>query len=279
VPITGSVGRGGANVPADVAQVQELLNLRVGEMGLQPLLTTGVIDNATMAAIGRYQSLVLGGSSDGRVDPNGRTWTALSDTQPMTLLRDRLRAQAALPKLSGAAWFNANEARFPNSDRVADLAPAFATQTGSFIAALQRAGATVRVSATLRNRNRAWIMHYAWQVAHGAVQPGAVPANPEVDILWDHGDPTVSRRAAQAMVNLFHIAFKPSLTSNHIQGTAIDMTISWDGPINILDASGQPHAIDLPRSGNTNTDLHAVGATYGLLKLASDPPHWSANGR
>jgi len=279
VPITGSVGRGGANVPADVAQVQELLNLRVGEMGVQPLPTNGVIDNATMAAIGRYQSLVLGGRSDGRVDPNGRTWTALADTQPTTLLRDRLRAQAALPRLSGAAWFNANEARFPNSDRVADLAPAFATQTSSFIAALQRAGATVRVSATLRNRNRAWIMHYAWQVAHGAVQPGAVPANPEVDILWDHGDPTVSRRAAQAMVNLFHIAFKPSLTSNHIEGTAIDMTIGWDGPIDILDAAGQTHRIDQPRSGNTNTDLHAVGATYGLLKLASDPPHWSANGR
>ncbi len=277
--ITGSVGRGGANVPADVAQVQQLLNLRVGELGVQPLATTGIIDNATMAAIGRYQSLVLGGGSDGRVDPNGRTWTALADTQPTTLLRDRLRAQAALPKLSGAAWFNANEARFPNSNRVADLAPAFATQTSSFIAALQRAGATVRVSATLRNRNRAWIMHYAWQIANGAVQPGAVPANPEVDIIWDHGDPTVSRRAAQAMVNLFRIAFKPSLTSNHIEGTAIDMTIGWDQPIDILDAAGQTHRIDQPRSGNTNTDLHAVGATYGLRKLASDPPHWSANGR
>lgn len=279
MPITGSVGRGGANVPADVAQVQALLNLRVGEMGLQPLPTNGAIDNATMAAIGRYQSLVLGGRSDGRVDPNGRTWTALADTQPTTLLRDRLRAQAALPRLSGAAWFNANEARFPNSSRVADLAPAFATQASSFISALQRAGATVRVSATLRNRNRAWIMHYAWQVAHGAVQPGAVPANPEVDIIWDHGDPTVSRRAAQAMVNLFHIAFKPSLTSNHIAGTAIDMTIGWDSPIDILDAAGTTHRIDQPRSGNTNTDLHAVGATYGLHKLASDPPHWSANGR
>ncbi len=279
MPITGSVGRSGANVPADVVQVQQLLNLRVGEMGIQPLPTTGIIDNATMAAIGRYQSLVMGTRSDGRVDPNGRTWTALSDSQPTSLLRDRLRAQAALPKLSGAAWFRANEARFPNSDRVADLAPAFATQASAFIAALQRAGATVRVSATRRNRNRAWIMHYAWQVAHGAVQPGAVPANPEVDILWDHGDPAVSRRAAQAMVNLFHIAFKPSLTSNHIEGTAIDMAISWDSPIDVIDAAGRTNRIDQPRSGNTNTDLHAVGATYGLHKLATDPPHWSVNGR
>lgn len=277
--ITASVGRNGANVPADVKLVQWLLNLRVGEMGLQPLPTSGVIDDATVAAIGRYQTLVLGVRSDGRVDAGGRTFTALSDTSPMAVLRERLRAQAALARLSGAAWFRANEARFPNSDRVSDLAPAFATQTNAFLAALRTAGATVRVSSTLRNRNRAWIMHYAWQIAKGEIEAGAVPPNPEVDILWDHGDLKASRRAANAMVGLFGIRFKPSLTSNHIEGTAIDMTIGWDQPMNILDAAGRSHRIDQPRSGNTNTDLHAVGATYGLHKLASDPPHWSANGR
>jgi hypothetical protein len=33
----------------------------------------------------------------------------------------------------------------------------------------------------------------------------------------------------------------------------------------------------LPRTG-LNHDLWAVGATYGVLKLPSDPPHWSSNG-
>lgn len=281
--ISGSVGRGGVNVPADVAEVQRLINLRIGEMGLPPLQANGVMNDATMTAISRYQSQVLGMRADGRVDAGGRTLRALADESPMTLLRDRLRAQAAQTRgqgqLSGATWFRDNEARFPNSSRVADLAPAFATQTNQFLDALRQAGATVRVSSTLRNRNRAWVMHYAWRIAKGELAPSDVPANPEVSINWDHGDLKASRRAAQEMVNLFGIRYKPSLTSNHIEGTAIDMTISWDQPIHVRDASGRSHRIDQPRSGNTNTDLHAVGATYGLRKLASDPPHWSANGR
>ena len=277
--ITGTVGRNAANVPADVAEVQRLLNLRVGEMGLRPVRSDGVIDDATTAAIGRYQTLVLGTRGDGRVDPLGRAFQSLSDTAPTTLLRDRLRAQAALPRLSGAAWFSANEARFPNSSRISDLAPAFATQVQSFLGALRAASATVRVSSTRRNRNRAWLMHYAWRIAQSEIEPGDVPANPEVDIVWDHGDARTSRRAAAAMVERFAIRFKPSLTSNHIDGTAIDMTISWDHAIDIIDASGRTHRIDQPRSGNTNPDLHAVGASYGVHKLATDPPHWSANGR
>ncbi|UYY57226.1 hypothetical protein [Sphingomonas sp. S2-65] len=277
--LSGSVGRGGANVPADVTAVQERLNLRIAELGLQPLPITGAIDAATIIAIGRYQSLVLGTRADGRVAPAGRTDAALSDTSPIGVLRDRLRAQAAGIRLSGAEWFAANEARFPNSNRVADLAPGFATQTGQFLAALRQAGAVVRVSSTLRNRNRAWIMHYAWRIASGEVEPAAVPPNPEVDILWDHGDARASRRAAQAMVELFGIRFKPSITSNHIAGTAIDMTITWDQPIQVLDAAGRAQRIDQPRSGNDNTDLHDVGATYGLHKLATNPPHWSADGR
>ena len=277
--ITGSVGRNAENVPADVAEVQRLLNLRAAELGLQPLRSDGVIDDATTAAIGRYQVLVLGTSGDGRADPLGRTFQGLADSAPTTIMRDRLRAQAALPRLSGEAWFRANEARFPNSNRVSDLAPAFSTQVQSFLDALRAASASVRVSSTRRNRNRAWLMHYAWRIAQAEIEPADVPPNPEVDIIWDHGDLRTSRRAAAVMVDMFAIRFKPSLTSNHIEGTAIDMTISWDHPIDVADASGRRHRIDQPRSGNTNTDLHAVGASYGVRKLATDPPHWSANGR
>lgn len=277
--ITGSVGRNGANVRADVAAVQQLLNLRAADMGLTPVRTDGVIDDATTAAIGRFQALVMGVPSDGRVEPVGRTFSALSATAPTALMQERVRAKAARARLSGERWFRANEARFPNSDRVSDLAPAFATQVESFLAALRRAPATVRVSSTRRNVHRAWIMHHAWRIAAGEIQPGAVPANPDVDILWDHGDLRSSKRAAQTMVDLFGIRFKPSLTSNHIQGTAIDMTITWDHAIDVVDAAGRTHRIDQPRSGNTNTALHAVGATYGVHKLITDPPHWSANGR
>jgi hypothetical protein len=33
-----------------------------------------------------------------------------------------------------------------------------------------------------------------------------------------------------------------------------------------------------PRTGAFNTDLHQVGASYGVVKLVTDHPHWSADG-
>ncbi|WP_169805532.1 hypothetical protein [Novosphingobium rosa] len=278
ITLASSVGRGGVNAREDVAAIQQGLNTRVGDLGLGVLRSDGMMDEPTMTAIGRYQSFVMGMPSGGRIDPGGAMVSRLSDSSPSTLLRERLAAQAVQRNLSGAAWFRANQARFPNSDRISDLAPGFAVQVDSFVAMLRRASASVRVSSTRRNRNRAWLMHYAWMVAHGQIKPDAVPENKEVDIHWDHGDARASRKAAQAMVNLFHIRFKPSLTSNHIDGTAIDMTISWDQAITVTDASGKTVWIDHPRSGSSNGDLHRVGATYGVRKLATDPPHWSADG-
>ena len=35
----------------------------------------------------------------------------------------------------------------------------------------------------------------------------------------------------------------------------------------------------LPSYDGDNKELQAVGETYGVKKLASDPPHWSYNGR
>ena len=56
------------------------------------------------------------------------------------------------------------------------------------------------------------------------------------------------------------------------------MAVSWTGTLSIKDAKGKVHAIGAPRNGNTNRTLHAVGATYGVHKLATDPPHWSIDG-
>ena len=277
--ITGSVGSRGSNRAEDVSAVQALLNLRTGFFDMQVLPVTGVCGADTIRAIRNYQVRVLGQRrADGRVDPGGATWRALALSDPATLLRERNVARIAKTKLSGRAWLVANEARFPNSQSVSDLTPGFAAQVNAFLGALARARATVRISATRRNRSRAWMMHYSWRLARGEITPGDIPADPDADIIWDHGDAAQSRRAAQEMVDFFHIAYRPSLTSNHIRGTAIDMTISWSDPIEIVDAGGRTHRIDRPRSGADNTALHSVGASYGVLKLLSDPPHWSANG-
>ena len=75
------------------------------------------------------------------------------------------------------------------------------------------------------------------------------------------------------MVNAYGIVHQPSLTSNHIDGTAIDMTISNMKGKTMKNGGGKSIQI------NSNRDLHKVGASFGVHKLVSDPPHWSANGR
>lgn len=274
--IGGSVGKGGVNNEADVLTVQKLLNKHVQAMGLPLLDEDGLIGDNTNDAILRYQEMVLDMSApDGRIDPGGRTWTSLSGgagvTAPPT-------PPAGSEGLSGSAWWHANQAKFPNSNRLADLASPFREKATRFVEALRAAGAQVSVTSTLRNPIRAYLMHFSGKVAGGAVAPGAVPAKPGCQINWDHGNLARSKAAAQEMYRLFNIKFPASLTSLHIQGNAIDMTIGWTGTLSITDANGQVHAIGAPRSGETNHALHAVGASYGVHKLLSDAPHWSSTG-
>ncbi len=181
--------------------------------------------------------------------------------------------------LSGAAWWRANEAKYPNSRRVEDLDPDFRKGVEAFLAALKDAGATVEVASTRRSADRAYLMHYAWAIAHGEVKAAAVPARDGVPIRWDHGDEAKSKKAAEEMAKLFGMVHQASLKSRHISGKAIDMTIRWTGTLAIKDRDGKVVKIaSSPRSGD-NKELHAVGATYGVVKLASDPPHWSTDGK
>jgi hypothetical protein len=272
--IGASVGKGGVNNKADVLVVQHLLNAHVAELGLAPLGEDGGIGDKTNGAIVRYQQLVLGiADPDGRIDVGGGTWKALVAGQGLSPA-----SAPAISQLSGAEWWHANQARYPNSAKLADLVSPFREKAMRFVAALQAAGADVTVSATLRNRVRAHLMHYSWAVAHGTTAPGAVPAVQGCAIVWDHGDLADSKRGAQEMVDLFGIVYAPALTSLHIQGEAVDMNIGWSGTLTIADANGVKHALGAPRSGETNSGLHAVGATYGVHKLLSDAPHWSSTG-
>jgi hypothetical protein len=266
--IAGSVGKGGANALADVLVVQHLLNDWLASAGETLLPTSGTCGPLTIAAIEAYQKRVLGSTApDGRIDPGGRTWNALST------------CTGVIPVLSGARWWHANQAKYPNSAALEDLAPPFREKAIAFVKAMREAGAKVTVSATRRNRTRAHLMHYSWRVAKGAVAPTNVPAVAGLRIGWDHGDLARSRKAAQEMVDLFSIAYQPSLTSNHIDGRAVDMTIGWTGTIEVKDKTGRPHQLGAPRNGADNRELHAIGASYGVKKLLSDPPHWSDNGR
>lgn len=74
--------------------------------------------------------------------------------------------------------------------------------------------------------------------------------------------------------------YMASLTSNHIKGLAIDMTFSWKGTLKIKKKDGTVVEIRTkPHNGEDNTLMHEVGASYGVIKLADDPAHWSVDGR
>jgi len=82
--ISGSVGKGGKNARVDTAKVQSLLNRHVKT--LQPLAALkvdGLSGNKTEGAITSFQKRVVKlNLPDGRVDPGGKTITALTKTPP-----------------------------------------------------------------------------------------------------------------------------------------------------------------------------------------------------
>ena len=267
--IAKSVGVGGKNNKADVRVVQVLLNNFTTGLGLPALITDGDYGSKTATAIRKFQSQVLGfPNPDGRVDPGGRTITKLNGTP----------AAPDPALLSGADWWHANQARYANSAKVSDLVPDFADKVQRFVDAMRAGGASVSIASTRRNKVRAYLMHYSYRIANGDIAARDVPAEPGCFIVWDHGNDARSRAAAVEMRDLFNIAYQPSLRSRHIEGKAIDMTISWTGNLVMLNGNGQSVNVPPPRRGDINAKLHQIGASYGVIKLVSDKPHWSTDG-
>lgn len=271
-----SVGDGGINAMDDVQAVKIALNQRVHMIGMPMLVSGGVYTPSIAHTLRRFQSLVLRIEANGMVEPGDQTARALFGTPAGAQIA---AAQEGMSNLSGAEWWSANQARFPDHHEISELAPAFSQRAGEFIGALRRAGANVRVSSTKRSRQRAYLRYYSWQIATGSMLANEVPVDEDIGIIWDHGDPIWSRDAAQQMVELFKIVKRPSLTSNHVTGTAIDMEIDWTRPLHVRDAKGNAKLLDRPRSAATNEVLHDIGRSYGVRKLQADTPHWSEDGR
>jgi hypothetical protein len=185
-----------------------------------------------------------------------------------------------MPTLSGASWVS----QFPTSAKLDDLKAPFQEAAQKFLAALTKAGAHVTISATYRPPERAYLMHYSFLIAKKTQDPTKVPAMAGVDIDWVHldgqgeTDLQATLAAASAMVQGYETVFLPVLTSRHTQGLAIDMDITWTGPLTIEKADGTSVTIQSTPRSNANTELQAVAATYTVHKLATDPPHWSSDG-
>ncbi len=176
---------------------------------------------------------------------------------------------------SGAGWVSS----FSTSRSLDDLEAPFREAAKAFVSALRNAGADVRISATYRPRERAYLMHWAWQIAKLGYDPKNVPPMAGVNIEWVHASEAASRKAARDMVSAYGMVNIAALNSRHTERRAIDMTVSWSGTLSITTISGATKAIStVPRNGS-NTELIEVGRQYGAIKLISDPPHWSDDGR
>jgi hypothetical protein len=179
-------------------------------------------------------------------------------------------------ELSGPEWVE----RFPDSKKVADLVEPFRGDVEKFLGALDNAHAGVSIGTTYRPKERGYLMRFSYDIAHGA-DPAKVPKYAPVNVCWVHKTPALSREEAAKMVKAYQIVYRPAWpTSRHFEHKAIDMTISWQGTLKIRDASG--HTVEIattPRTG-MNTELWAVGKTYGVIKgPPNDAPHWSTDGR
>lgn len=186
---------------------------------------------------------------------------------------------------SGKYWVTWANTNAKNSNKISDLEAGFQSNVKAFIKALEDAGAKVVVSATKRSDKRAYLFHWSWKISQGKCKATDAGKIIGVDIQWDHGDEAKSKAGALEIVSGFGLAVPPrsinapSLTSNHIAGKALDMTITWAGTIKIKKKDGTEASVAYLPNVNTNTGLHAVGATYGVKKLKTDAPHWSYNGR
>ncbi|MBS0471648.1 MAG: peptidoglycan-binding domain-containing protein [Proteobacteria bacterium] len=184
---------------------------------------------------------------------------------------------------SGAQWCS----RFPGSALTDDLLPDFRDATRAFISRMQGGGAHVSVAATYRPPERAYLMHWCCRIAgykdkNGVLHidpPSAATSMAGVNIDWTHGDDTAAAKsAAQAMVTGYAIKYPAALVSRHTQRRAIDMTISWTGTLAITDFNAAQHTITTDPRDGSNPELIKVGKTFGVIKLLSDPPHWSDDG-
>jgi hypothetical protein len=200
----------------------------------------------------------------------------------LTPTADNAPAVANIPakELSGAQWV----ARFPGSASVDECIAPFKANLTSFIAALKAAGATVSIAATYRPANRAYLMHWSWEIVNSDADPKTIPSKAGVNINWDHGDKAKSVQAAQGMVNGYgmqDLDVSPALSSKHVDREAVDMSITWTGDLAIKNADGTTTTIKSDPKTGMNADLKTVGATYSVMKFVGgtrDKPHWSSNG-
>lgn len=246
----------------------------IKEAGLRTAGNTEIVVLSTMAS--RPGPLGMD-SNPGAIDPGtcarmqNRPPGPTCVLNPTEVERSQESASQSSPakEKSGASWVS----KFPGSTSTDDLDPAFRDKVKKFLTAIAEAGGSVSIAATYRPRERAYLMHYSSKISRGDIDAAKVPTMAGVDIEWVHASEEASKRAASAMAKAFGIVYPPALISRHTERCAIDMTVNGIVGKKIKNASNEEVEI------KKLSDLNAVGASYGVNKLVSDPPHWSDDGR
>lgn len=188
-------------------------------------------------------------------------------------------------RLSGKEWIK----EYKDKASIEDLSSPFKENVKDFLKAIDeakketpQAKITYYISSTRRPYKRAVLMHYCHKVAYNNITPQQAQQATQkenIPINWVHTDSSgnysekISREKALEMVKAYGIAYPASLTSHHVRGNAIDITITWQSSFTIKDKTGEIHTIDIPRNGATNPQLREVGKTYGVKRtLEKDPP-------
>ena len=257
--------------PSLARHAESALEIALGYWGVHDInaVADGTSETDVAAVTGRINS-----ASVGLAERKANFKTALKlFSPPRAMVLAAARALATVP--SGANWVS----QFPTSRSLDDLDPPFREAAKGFVLAMTNAGANVKISATYRPRERAYLMHWAWQIARLGYAPSKVPPMAGVNIGWAHATDAASRKAARDMVAAYGMVNIAALNSRHTERKAVDMTISWTGTLTIRAADGTQRSISgAPRNGS-NPELVAVGRGFGAVKLTSDPPHWSDDGR
>src|SRR5882762_2206979 len=104
--------------------------------------------------------------------------------------------------LSGKVWVSL----FPGLKTLEALTSPFKELATAFINAMKEAAVDVKINATLRPPQRAFLMHFSFLIAKGLQDPRTVPPKTDVHIEWFHGNVPDSVRAAKEMVAAYGIA-------------------------------------------------------------------------
>ena len=185
--------------------------------------------------------------------------------------------------LSGANWYGlANQNGWKNSTDFGDLDPTFGGNCQKFVEGLRSSGANVSLTAGLRHKKRAYLMHFAWHVSKGsksAATANEVCRAEGINIEWDHGNAAQTKTAAGALVKAFGLVHAASLTSNHMSGQAMDMKIS-NVPSKVT-IGGKEYSAGAKGSGQMDEDkVDHSGKELGVIWFgAGDWVHWSKTGR